>query len=81
VSENKIKVFAETKSAEMILEDMENKIKKTYNKVPEHTLIGLTELGSPILAMTINNKIVSDVGYIIEHNSSGEKIIKLTNFN
>ena len=37
----------------------------------------MSKTGGPIMAMTIDNKIVSNVGICIEHNVEGKQIVNL----
>jgi hypothetical protein len=83
IENNKKMVLFKDITVEEILNDLINDIKDKYGKDPEHKLFGMTSNGGPIMVLTVDNSIVSDVAYTIEYtkfeNNECQKVIKLIN--
>lgn len=59
-----VKIRVEEITAVDIIEDINNQIEKRYNREADVMVIGQTDKGDPMFAFTIENKLVSDVGFI-----------------
>lgn len=79
IAKNKVKVRIETLSADEAIEKIIENTKKSLGKAPSMTIYGMSHLGGPIMAFVVDNKIVSNIGVCIEHDSEGNKIKRLCN--
>lgn len=64
ISNNKRKIIIRRISPQEFISDIKKEIVKKYKKEPESVLHGITKDGAPILMFCIDNKIVSNYGYV-----------------
>lgn len=79
MSENKVKAIATYVPASEVIDNICKQIFEKTGKQPTLSMCSINERGGPILAITLDNKIVSNVGLCIEYDSNGAQIMKLVN--
>ena len=79
MSVNKVKVSATYVPAEEVLQDVIDEIILKIGKQPQLRMVAMSSNGSPIMALAIDNKIVSYTGFIFEYDISGKKQVSITN--
>lgn len=77
VSKNKLKVSYKLETVDETIDGIYTDAKVKYGKEPTTVLYGMSHSGGPIMAFVIDNVIISNIGICIEHDSSGNKIIRL----
>jgi hypothetical protein len=84
MSVNKVKVSATYIPAEEILQDVIDEVILKIGKQPQLRMVAMNSNGSPIMALTVDNKIVSYTGFVFEYDTDGKKqvgIVNLANLN
>jgi hypothetical protein len=75
VTECKKLIKIEESTSEDILQKVLTQIKERFGKEPNTALVSMGK--GPIFGFTINNKIVSNVGFTIYHNETGKKVTEV----
>lgn len=79
IAENKVKVKITTVPAEEIMQNVVNGVIEKFGQEPNLRLLGMSPNGGPVMAFTIDDKIVSYTGVCFEHDALGNKITKIIN--
>ncbi len=79
VSKNKLKLKITYVSAEEVIQNVTDEIIEQFGKEPKLQLFGISPNGGPIMAFTIDNKIVSYTGVCFDHNKNGDKTVTIVN--
>lgn len=66
----KVKVRVEEITAEDIIEDINKQIEEKFNKEADVMVIGKTDSGDPIYAFTLEQRLVSDIGFSVRQTSN-----------
>lgn len=77
LSQNKKKILIEKILANNYLKEIVEICKKQFGKIPKQKIVGLSEKGGPVFALFIDDKLLSNIGFVIECDKTNEKVIKL----
>lgn len=81
IIQNKVIVEITEQSAEDVISRLEIQIKEKYGTSAVPMLLGIGPTGGPIFALTVDGKIVTDIGFTICYDNDSNKITKLVNLN
>ena len=80
ITNNKKKIIFEKVSPDKYLNEMVEMCRKEFGKEPVEKIVGMNkEGGVPIFALFLDEKLVSDIGFFVELDEKGNKIMKLFN--
>ena len=77
ISENKKKLIITIDSAEKFLSDLISTCEEKYKQKPIEKIVGLAPSGEPIFGLFVDDKLVADIGFIIEYNAKKEQVMRL----
>jgi len=77
IMDNKKKINIVSVSPEQFLSELMEICEKEYKQKPVEKIVGMAQSGGPIFALFLGDKVVSDVGFVIEHNKEGKQGIRL----
>lgn len=78
IADGKKKLTIVQISPEKFLSNLIEMAEKKFNKTPSEKIVGLTKSsGEPIFGLFLEDKLLSDIGFVIKINSQGDKSMEL----
>jgi len=72
IQKNMLKLVTKIVSAEDAINDIYSKIRSTYGKEPQTSIYGMVD-GGTIFVITLDDKIISHIGFTIKYDKDGKQ--------